>query len=605
MRTSVIRTQADLRSIESKPYSSFMPFDGVLQALEHTASEHRDKRALTFIETSAPNSAVQSWTYAELLGQVRRAARAFAALVPFDTPRVAFMLPPIPQAYVTLLAAEAVGVACPINYLLGPAHVAELINAANANIVVALGPSSELDIWSKIPGLQDQCPGLRYCIAVKAGDTGALDFDTLLQAQTDDPILIPITDPDALAALFHTGGTTGRPKLVQHTQRNQLHAAWGAACMYGLDEKDVILNGFPLFHVAGAFVYGLSVLLAGGEVILPTLLGLRNSDFMANYWSHVERHRVTILATVPTVISAVLALPRTRADLSRVRCLLTGGSPLPNKLADAFEAKYGIPVRNILGMTECGGVIAVEPMAMSRMPGSVGLPLPYTSVTLDPDGLGNSTNEGTLRIRGPNVSPGYTDPKNDLGTFEDGWLLTGDIGHIDESGRIFVTARAKDLIIRSGHNIDPIIIEDALMKHPDVLMAAAVGAPDEYAGELPVAYVVLREGCETTADDVDAFGQKTIAERPAFPKAIFVVDELPMTAIGKVFKPELRAQAIRWALESRLAKHALSDRVEIRIQPTSKGVSVSMFAEDDATVAAINDIMAPLSLNYQLSTRGS
>ena len=159
-------------------------------------------------------------------------------------------------------------------------------------------------------------------------------------------------------------------------------------------------------------------------------------------------------------------------------------------------------MRNILGMTECGGIIAIEPCAMPRTPGSVGLPIPFVTVRAV-DAAGEPVragDDGELQIRGPNVSPGYTDAAKNEGVFlPGGWLASGDVGHVDAQGRLYVTGRAKDMIIRSSHNIDPLMIEDTLQKHPDVLMAAAVGAPDEYAGELPVAYVTLRPGATTDA----------------------------------------------------------------------------------------------------------
>ncbi len=217
--------------------------------------------------------------------------------------RVAMLLPPIPQAHFTLWGAEAAGVVCPINFLLNSGHIAELIDAAQANILVALGPNPELDIWSRVPGLRAACPRLKHVLAV-GGAPDALDFDAQLRAMPGDRFTFARRPQrDDIAALFHTGGTTGAPKLAQHTHGNQLHASWSAAQMDAMDERDVILNGFPLFHVAGSFVYGLSALLSGAAVVLPTQLGLRNAAFMQQVWRFVERERVSVLATVPTVIA--------------------------------------------------------------------------------------------------------------------------------------------------------------------------------------------------------------------------------------------------------------------------------------------------------------
>ena len=167
-------------------------------------------------------------------------------------------------------------------------------------------------------------------------------------------------------------------KLAIHTQMNQAFVARSAALMYDLRPDDVLVNGFPLFHVAGAFVYGLSVFAAGGSILIPTRLGMRNQAFVRSIWKQVESYGVTVIGGVPTVMSALLAVP-IDANISSLRVMLTGGSPLPTELADAFERSIGKPVRNILGMTECAGVVTIEPFCGSRTPGSTGLRLPSRS----------------------------------------------------------------------------------------------------------------------------------------------------------------------------------------------------------------------------------
>ncbi len=591
-----IRDIADIRAIEARPYTDFMPHSCVLQGLEHAVHLHANRTALTYIQSADLEQPALRWTHAEFVKTVRQAARLFTGLAGDAQARVAMLLPAIPQAYFTLWGAETAGIACPINYLLGEEHIADLINAANINILVALGPNAELDIWAKVPGLMQRCPSLKHVLAVGGAPagSGAQDFDLSLAAMSGEPLSAHHGDGGGLAALFHTGGTTGQPKLAQHTHANQLHAAWGAACMYGASEKDVVLNGFPLFHVAGSFVYGLSTLLAGGEVVLPTLLGMRNTAFTKSYWKFVERHRITLLAAVPTIISTLMTIEKDGEDLASVRCLLTGGSPLPTELADAFEQRMGIGVRNILGMTECAGVIAIEPIAAPRMAGSVGLPLPFTEVQV-------SAEEGILRLRGPNVGPGYTNAASNEGVFSaEGWLVTGDIGHIDATGHVFVTGRAKDVIIRSSHNIDPAVIEDALLRHPAVLLAAAVGAPDEYAGEIPVAYVSLRPGCAADAAELSAFAQQHIPERPACPKAIHILPALPVTAIGKLFKPELRVMATQAVMEEQLQKTGLHASARVHVAIEGREQVVRFTISEAAAMPALRAMMQGFALKYHI-----
>ena len=602
MKAFRIASLADIERIESLPYAEFMAHTSVFDALVDAAGRHPDRKALTFVEAAGSPETTRHWTHWEFITDVRRAANLFRSLVHDDEPRVAMLLPAIPQAYFTLWGAEAAGVACPINYLLDGEHVAELIRASGANILVALGPNPELDIWSRVPGLRAQCPGLRHVLAVGAaqGMEGAIDFDSALAAQHGDSLdFAREVRADTLAALFHTGGTTGAPKLAQHSHGNQLHSAWSAAQMYAMDERDVIVNGFPMFHVAGSLVYGLSALLSGAEVVLPTLLGMRNTRFVPRYWEVVERHGVTLLAAVPTVISTLLAVEPKGASLASVRALLTGGSPLPPELATAFEQRHHIPVRNILGMTECAGVVSIEPARAERVPGSCGLRLPFTEVqavvvTVSEQGVESPIvcppgQPGVLRLRGPNVGPGYTDVRRNAGTLSaDGWLNTGDIGHVDARGLVFVTGRAKDVIIRSGHNIEPGVIEEALMRHPDVQFAAAVGEPDEYAGEMPVAFVVLKANATVSAAELMDFVKPHIPERPAHPKRIDVLTALPLTAVGKVYKPGLRLRAIERVIAERLERDGLSQQVRVQGRDGASGLSLALAVQDGTTISAVD-----------------
>ena len=197
-------------------------------------------------------------------------------------------------------------------------------------------------------------------------------FEQALAQEADVLDFDPQLAPERIAALFHTGGTTGAPKLVQHTHGNEAHTGWFAHRFYGFDEHTVEVNGFPLFHVAGAFVYGLALLAIGGTQVLPTVSGMRNAGFLRNYWKFCEREQVTALACVPTILAGLCNLP-VDADISRVRVAYTGGSPLPTELAARFENTLGIAVRNILGMTECAGLVSIEPFHAPRVPGSAGL----------------------------------------------------------------------------------------------------------------------------------------------------------------------------------------------------------------------------------------
>jgi fatty-acyl-CoA synthase len=441
-----------------------------------------------------------------------------------------------------------------------------------------LGSNGDLDIWSKLVPALRAAGFLTHILDCDAdaptpGSDGC--FEELLARENADRLDFSVDDDDnAIAAFFHTGGTTGAPKLALHTRRNQAFVGRSAAVMYDIVPNDVLINGFPLFHVAGAFVYGLSVFAAGGSILIPTRLGMRNRAFVDCIWKQVAHYGVTAIGGVPTVMSALMAVP-VDADISSMRLMLTGGSPLPTELADAFERTIGKPVRNILGMTECAGVVTIEPFLGPRTAGSTGLRLPFTEVRAFP--LGATAVDfnapcppdvtGVLALRGPNVSPGYSEAARNRGTFETGWLISGDLGHVDAEGRVFVTGRAKDVIIRGAHNIDPSLIEDVLLGHPDVALAAAIGQPDSYAGELPVAYVTLKAGAAVNADALLAFVTPLVGEPAARPKWVTVLEDMPLTPIGKIYKPALRALAARRAIEEALAA--------IGLQPPDCGIDVS------------------------------
>jgi fatty-acyl-CoA synthase len=391
------------------------------------------------------------------------------------------------------------------------------------------------------------------------------------------------TPADRVAAYFHTGGTTGAPKLAQHTHGNQVHTSWAAGLFYDVTERDVAINGFPLFHVAGSFVYGTALFHRGVNIVLPTRTGMRNPEVVRNYWKLVERHRVTSLAAVPTVVAALVNTPVDGADISSIRMLITGGSPLPTELAGEFERKFGIPVRNVLGMTESAGLVCLTPLHAERVPNSVGWRMPFTQVKAVELGADGESFErdcaagetGVIVLKGPHVGPGYTDAGRNKGMFRaDGWLISGDLGHVDAEGRAYVTGRSKDLIIRGGHNIDPAMIEEVVEKHPAVQMSAAIGEPDSYAGEVPVLYVTLKPGMAASERELLDYLAPRIFERPALPKRVTVIDAMPVTAVGKIYKPTLRLAAIERKIAEALAP--LAGGAAIKVEGIDRGGTLSV-----------------------------
>ncbi|HSH88625.1 MAG TPA: AMP-binding protein, partial [Ramlibacter sp.] len=310
--------------------------------------------------------------------------------------------------------------------------------------------------------------------------------------------------------------------------------------------------GYPLFHVAGVLPAALTSFSAGVESIIPTTALLRNKEVMANYWRLVEKYRPTSLSAVPTVLAALANVPLDGADISSIRYCRTGAAVLPPELAARFKRQFGLHVHESLGMTEMVGISTVTPPGVEGPAGCVGFRLPYSQlriVALDEQGNASDRDmphgeQGMILFKSPNLFSGFVDPADDAKAFTaDGWLATGDLGWLDDQGRLNLSGRSKDLIIRSGHNIDPKTIEDALGAHPAVQLCAAVGAPDAYAGELPVVFATLRPGASATEEELLAFTAARVDEAPARPKSVTVISSMPMTNVGKIYKPELRMLA--------------------------------------------------------------
>ncbi len=601
-----IRTLQDLRQFEAAmPLSQRLPERSVLDVFIGAAAREPQRTAITMLMTGAPDEQPRRVSYAQLLGLVRQSANLFHSLGG-ARPGVAYMLPSLIETHATLWGAETAGYAVPINFLLQVEHIAALLEASGARILVALGPHPVLDIWQKALQLRERVPGLTLVRVAPPGTLAVedvVDFHTVLAAQPEDHLVFGEPGMDnEVAAYFHTGGTTGTPKLVAHTHRGQLSAAFGGAAIGDYRADDVLTGTFPLFHVAGTIACGLGAFLAGMELLVMSPGGLRTPAMVQGFWRLVAQYRATLVGGVPTSMGAVLEVPLDGADISAVRAGITGAALLPPAVGQRFHQVTGCHLYEVYGMTEASGLIAYDPIAGAGAAGSVGWALPYTQVDvrrLEASGqLGPvcKTGEiGVVSVTGPHVSPGYRNPAHNTGVFDNGMLNTGDLGYQDEQGRLYMAGRSKDLIIRSGHNIDPVMIENAMAEHPAVALAAAVGMPDAYAGELPVCFVMLRPGAEVSEADLQGHAQRTIGERPAWPKQFHIVDAIPMTSVGKIFKPALRCDAAERLVSAVLREqHALLDA---KVQVSAGGargliVNVTLPATAAATLPAVQQALA-------------
>ncbi len=561
--SSPIQSLADLHHVEATPLAQSVPWSSTYALIRASALAHADRSALTFLHTGLPGGKSTIWTYRSLLQGIHQTANLLHQLGVGPQDAVAVLLPGGLAYHLALWGGEAAGIVQPLNPLLSEEKLLSLLRASNAKVLIAHGSEDDSQLRAKALRLQTQLPGLKTVLLVnpdggplQKGDplpAGAQDFHALRATQVDEHLVSQrVFQPTDIAAYFHTGGTTGAPKLARHSHGAQVFAAWANATMQGFQASDVTINGYPLFHVAGVLPGALCSLAVGMHVVIPTEAMFRNREVVHNYWRLVAHHRCTLMSGVPTVLAALVGVPLQGADISTLRAVRTGAAPLPPELAQRFEQAFGLHINESLGMTETAGLSTVAPPGLNAPAGCVGWPLPHARVrivALSSDDQATTQalpagEKGMVLYQGPNLFSGYLDAAETARSFTpDGWLITGDVGFIDTQGRLHLSGRAKDLIIRSGHNIDPKVIEDALGAHPAVALCAAVGAPDAYAGELPVAFATLKPDSHVTEAELLAFTAERVDEGPAKPKSITVLPRMPVTNVGKIYKPELRTLA--------------------------------------------------------------
>jgi fatty-acyl-CoA synthase len=549
-----LATDEDVRAFEQIPYADRIAAASTYDAIRLGASHNPDAPAIQFLPNADPADTPLVISHRDFLARVTQAANMFHALGVGKGDVVSFLLPLLPEAFITLFGAEAAGIANPVNPLLEPHQIAEILEAAGTKVLVALGPMPGTDIWQKVEKVRGHLKQLKAIVQVGPGDeaAGIHSFAKLIATQPSDRLVSGRTIAASdTAAYFHTGGTTGTPKLVRHTHANQVYQAWGCNLLLKSKAGSNLLFGMPLFHVGGSLTQALANFAAGNCLVVLSPSGWRNPASVRNIWGLVERFKPEGVSGVPTVLAATLSIPPGDADLSSLKYAAAGGSAIPVAVGTAFQEKFKLPVIEVYGMTETSSVHTIAYADRPIRIGSAGLPLPYSRVRIVKiDAEGRFTGEcapgeiGVITMAGPGVFGGYLSDVHNKGAFVDGhWVNSGDLGRLDAEGYLWITGRAKDLVIRGGHNIDPGPIEDVMFQHPAVGFAAVVGQPDAYAGELPVGYVQLKPGASVEPGELEAWVRERTPERAAVPVQIIPIDPMPLTGVGKVFKPQLRWDA--------------------------------------------------------------
>ncbi|MCX6996350.1 MAG: long-chain fatty acid--CoA ligase [Kiritimatiellaeota bacterium] len=435
------------------------------------------------------------------------------------------------EAYFGIIKAGAVVV--PLNLLLNPKEVAFMLNDAGARALIyheAFAPA--------VSALRGSVPGLEFAACIGANNPlGDPTFDAFTQHAS--PIthhsLNPATD---LVAIIYTSGTTGRPKGAMLTHRNLFYNTLSVQQALQLSPgQEIIITVLPMFHAFAATVCMLTPLLYGNAIVpLPRFDPVQVADTIA-------ATRATIFCGVPSMFVSLLRLPEAYVPkLASLRFAASGGAALPVQVLEEFERKFGKAIYEGDGPTECSPVTCVNPIGGRRKPGTVGRPLPFVEMKIMDDAGGELPHGqiGELCVRGPNVMLGYWKlPDETRAAFFGEWFRTGDLGTEDDDGYFAIVDRKKDMIIVNGMNVYPRIIEEVLYRHPAVREAAVVGEPDELHGEIPVAFVALKENTAATGAALRAWCREHLG-RHEIPRKVFFRPDLPKNAAGKILKRELR-----------------------------------------------------------------
>jgi fatty-acyl-CoA synthase len=622
--TQCVQSLADIQRMEQETQCLPKGVTCTYDLLARGARLACDKPALSFFLRTSDHTRPVRWTHRQLVHKVTQAANLFRRLGVQRGDVVAYVLPNLPETHWTIWGAETSGVALALNPLLDGPTLRDLMIAAKAKWLVTLAPTPGAEIWQSMSTVAEDVHTLQGVIAVsplvhlpglagsmlsalsrwrmpkRIGRLPVLNFHAEMASERGDRLQFDKPVLDDVASFFCTGGTTGLPKIAVRSHRTEVANASQLSATFGAQVAGpgrTVFCGLPLFHVNAQIGTGLAIFGSGGHVLLGTPQGYRAEGLLQAFWSICDQHQVTTFSGVPTVYAALMQTSRKGYRLDSLKFAVCGAAPMPVELFKRFQDETGIKILEGYGLTEAGCVSSLNPPAGESRVGSIGLRMPWQGmkvVLLDDKGLylrdAEHDETGAIVVHGPNLFKGYLSKDHnrnlwvqvhdELGV-QQVWLNTGDLGRQDAEGYFWLTGRAKELIIRGGHNIDPKTIEEAMVLHPAVALCAAVGRPDAYAGEVPVAYVQPRPGMQLREDELLAHAQNHIGERAAQPKAVRVMPSLPTTAIGKIFKPALTMMEVESVVREE-AKRIGVEPLSIAVhQDAKRGVLATVKVQAD------------------------
>ncbi len=483
-------------------------------------------------------------TYAEVESQAEALTASLAHLGVEPGDRIATVLPSCPEFVVTVFAAAKLGaIVVPLNPRLPRTELQYMLRHSGSACAITAEEAFGNDYLELFDSLLEQLPELRHVVTVGEEDLWYDDqmfqWEDLLSAGTGRDFTAKSADPDATFAIVYTAGTTGKPKGVELTHRNLLHAASATAETVALGDDDVVVGISALYQVFGLAPGLLGTLFAGASLVLADGGDAKQTLDLA------DRYRATIHYGTPTLFARELrAIARRGRRPESVRLCVVSGAPMRDELARRIEASFGAPVVAAYSLTEAASVLALgrpqDPPGKRLF--TVGRPVAKTDVRVteeDGDAL-PAESVGELRVRGPGVMRGYYRQPGATAASLDaqGYLRTGDLGMLDEDGYLHLLGRRTEVVIRDGYNVYPREIEDRLGAHPAVEKAAVVGIADEILGEAICACVARVEGGVVSEEEIRDWCALALAEYKV-PDLITFIEDLPLTRTGKVWRTEL------------------------------------------------------------------